>query len=83
MDITLKSERLQISKILRKTKAKMLCDLKVGDIITLSIPVVRAGMNKGTYASYIEIENLENKECSYKSFNEIGILLNCFEFVIS
>ena len=58
----------------------MFKDLKRGDIIEFSIPITHAGTNKGTFASYIKIENLGNGECSYKSFNQIIMILNCFEF---
>jgi len=81
MDITLKSEELKISKIVTKTKAKMFVNLKVGDSIKLSIAVQYAGSNKGTYASYIRVDNLKNGEVTYKSFNQINMILNCFEFI--
>ena len=80
MDIIMKSEVLEVTKIVKKTRAKMFKDLKVGSKIQLSIPVEYAGGNRGTYASYITIRNLDNNECAYKSFNEITMLLNNFEF---
>ncbi len=79
-EIVLKSDILTITKINRKTKSKMFKDLKVGDKILLSIPVEYAGMNKGTYASYIKVENLQNGDYTYKSFNQITGCLNIFEF---
>lgn len=82
MDIILKSETLKITKINKKTQAKMFKDLKVGSKILLSIPVKCAGSNRGTYASYIKIENLESADYAYKSFNQITQVLDMFEFEV-
>lgn len=79
MTIILKSEILTITQIKRKTKAKMLEHLKVGDKIQLSIDASPAGRNRGTYASYLKITNLENDEKTYLSFNQICVLYNAFE----
>ncbi len=83
MDISMKSEILEVTKIVKKTKAKMFKDLVVGSKIQLSIPVKYAGSNRGTYASYITIRNLDNDECAFKSFNEITNMLNNFEFRVA
>lgn len=79
-DIVLTSDTLEVIEIKKKTKAEMFKSLKVGDKILLSIPVKTAGSNRGTYASYIKVENLQNGECTYKSFNQIVDILNLFEF---
>lgn len=83
MDIILKSEVLEVVGIKKKTKTQMFRDLKIGDKILLSIPVETAGSNRGTYASYIKIENLENGEADYESFNQITRVLDLFEFKVS
>ena len=80
MKIILSSKILEITKIIKKSGAKGLQDLKIGDRIQLSIPVEPAGRNKGTYASYIEIKNLQTSEVNLKSFNQIGRVLDNFEF---
>ena len=80
MNVILKSEILTIKQIKKKTKAKNLECLKVGDSIQLSVDASPIGRNKGTYAAYIKIENLQTKECNYKSFNQIGDLYRTFEF---
>lgn len=81
MAIVLKSEELKIVKINRITKAKMFEDLKVGDVIRMSIPVKRAGSGgRGTYASNIKIENVATGDYAFKTFNEIGSMLSIFEF---
>jgi len=80
VDIILKSEILEIVNIKKNTKAEMFKDLLIGDKIMLSIPVKYAGGNRGTYASYIKVENLQNGESVRKSFNQIGTVLDIFEF---
>ena len=82
MDIFMKSEILTVYKINKKTQAKMFRDLKIGDQILLSVPVKRAGRNRGTYSTDIKIENLNTGECTYKTFNTICSILNNFEFEI-
>lgn len=79
MDILLKSKPIKITAIKRKTQAKMLCNLVVGDIIQLSIKASRAGSNKGTYASYITVEHLKTGDKTGFSFNQISTLYNAFE----
>lgn len=83
MDIILKSDILEVTEIKKKTSAKMFKDLKIGDRILLTIPVKYAGMNRGTYASYIRIENLSNGDYTHKSFNQITSLLSLFEFKLA
>lgn len=80
MKIILKSEVLVIKEIKKKTKAKNLESLKVGDSIQLSVDASPVGRNKGTYAAYIKIEDLQTGKCNYKSFNQIGDLYRTFEF---
>lgn len=82
MDIIMKSEILEVVEITKKTKAKMFKDLKAGNKIQLSIPVKYAGSNRGTYASYITIKNLDSGDVAYKSFNEITPILDNFKFKI-
>lgn len=78
--IILTSDIITIIKINRKTKAKMFENLKVGDKIKFSVPLERAGRNRGTYATYIEIKNIETDESTYSSFNQLPTILNAFEF---
>lgn len=82
MNIILKSNILEVTKIVKKTKAAMFKNVKVGDCLLLSAKVKSAGNSRGggTYATDIKIENLCNKETTYKTFNQITGLLECFEF---
>lgn len=80
MDIILKSNIVTVTKINRKTKAKMFENLKEGDKIEFSVPLKYAGHNRGTYATYIEVKNLETGEKTQSSFNQLPSILNAFEF---
>lgn len=80
--IVLKSNILVVNKILKRTRAKVFKDLKVGDKIQLSVEVKYAGRRGGgTYATYILVENIETKDCVGKTFNELSPLLDNFEFI--
>ena len=80
IDINLSSSIITITNIKRKTKAKMFCNLEVGDRIKFSVPIKRAGRNRGTYATYITIINLETGEKTHSSFNQLPTILTAFEF---
>lgn len=81
MSIYLKSEFLTITKVNKKTSAKMFENLGIGDIIQLSIAVEHVGRRRGgTYAPLIKINNVLTGDYSIKSFNEIEPILSCFEF---
>lgn len=80
-NILLKSNILVVNRIIKKTRAKMFKNLKVGDEIQLSVEVAYAGRNGGTHATYILIENLRTGEFTAKSFNEISIILDNFELI--
>ena len=80
MNIILESKKLLVLDIKRKTKAKMFRDVKVGDILQLSVPIEYVGSNRGrSYAVDIKVKNLNSGQVAYKTFNQITSLLNCFE----
>jgi hypothetical protein len=82
MNIILNSDVLTISKIIKKSSAKMFEDLKVGDRLKLSIEVERSGRGpNGIYASYIKVENVDTGAYALKSFNQIESALSCFELI--
>jgi len=78
--IILKSSVQIVTKINRKTKAKLFKDLNVGDKIEFSVLIKRAGSNRGTYATYIEIRNIDTDEYTFSSFNQLPSILDTFEF---
>jgi hypothetical protein len=80
VDLTMKSEKVRVSKILKFSKAKMFQGIEVGDLIQLSVKPKHVGGSKGrTYAVDVRIDNLTKNEHVYKTFNTLGMLEN-FEF---
>lgn len=79
MEIILKSDILTVTKIKKKSYAKMLKNLVVGDKIQLRVSAKPVGGNKGTYASYIQVVNVKTEELNEFSFNQISILYDTFE----
>lgn len=79
-DLTMRSQRVRISKIIKKTNAEMFKDIEVGDTIQLSVLPKSVGGSRGrTYAVDVRIDNLTKNEHVYKTFNTLGMLDN-FEF---
>lgn len=78
--IVMESKTLRISKILKKSSAKMFSDLKVGDTVKFSVDLKRAGCSKGTYATYIKAEHLESGNTNHSSFNQMSSIISRFEF---
>ena len=78
--IVMESKTLRVSKILKKSSAKMFSDLKVGDTIKFSVDLERAGGYRGTYATYIKAEHLESGNTNYSSFNQMLSIVSSFEF---
>ena len=74
------SKKLEVVNILKKTKAYMFKDLKIGDMIQCKVPIESVGRNKGTYAVGIYVENLNTKDYTIKTFNELGNIFSLFEF---
>ena len=80
MEVILRSDILTITKIKKKSYAKMLKDLVVGDKIQLRVSAKPVGGNRGTYASYIQVVNIKTEEKNEFSFNQITILYDTFEW---
>ena len=78
--IVMESKTLRVSKILKKSSAKMFSDLNVGDTIKFSVNLERAGCNGGTYATYIKAEHLESGNTNHSSFNQMSSIISRFEF---
>lgn len=69
-----------VKKILKKTSAKGFKEFKVGDEVEFSNELKACGRGRGTYATYIEIHNKTQDIKVCKSFNELSMLLSCFEW---
>lgn len=67
-------------KISKKSQSPAFKGLTAGDIIEFSTEIEAVGRNGGTYATYIKCFNPVSKEVSQLSFNQIGRVLNNFEF---
>ena len=79
--IVMESKTLRISKILKKSSAKMFSDLKVGDTVKFSVDLKRAGCGiSSTYATYIKAEHLESGNTNHSSFNQMSSIISRFEF---
>ena len=78
--IVMESKTLRVSKILKKSSAKMFSDLKVGDTVKFSVDLKRAGRNGGSYATYIKAEHLESGNTNHSSFNQMPSIISRFEF---
>lgn len=80
-EIIMRSKKIMITKINRKTKAQMFKNLKEGNLIVFELSLKRSGKQYAPriYASYIKITNLETNEFTYKTSNELSYILNAFE----
>ena len=79
MEIVLSSKEYMVSRVFRKSKAKMFENLHVGSQIRFAVPLKSAGRNRGTYATYITIENIKTGEETTSSFNQLPKILEAFE----
>lgn len=68
-----------VTKINRKSSSPCFKNLKVGDVIEFSVPIVRVGRHRGTYATYILCHNCRTDVESQLSFNQIEKVLECCE----
>lgn len=68
-----------VTKINRKSTSPCFKDLKVSDVIEFSVPIVRVGRHRGTYATYILCHNCRTDVESQLSFNQIEKVLECCE----
>lgn len=69
-----------VKKVLKKSQSPAFKDLQPNDSMNFIVEIKAVGRNKGTYATYIECHNLQNGKVSKLSFNQIGRVLNNFEF---
>lgn len=70
-----------VTKINRKSSSPCFKDLKVGDVIEFSVPIIKVGRNRGTYATYILCHNCRTDVESQLSFNQIEKVLECCELL--
>lgn len=69
-------------KVYKKSSSPAFKDLQVGDIIEFSINIERVGTGRsGSHAAYIKCVNPKTSLQSKLSFNQIGKVLENFEFI--
>lgn len=68
------------TKINGKSQSPAFKNLEVGDVIDFSTEIKAVGRNRGTYATYIHCFNPKTTESSNLSYNQIGRVLDNFEF---
>lgn len=78
--ILLTSPILLITAVKKDTKAKMFSNLHVGSRIQFSVNATASGANRGPYAKYLKVENMDTGETAIKSFNEIEERMCTFEW---
>jgi hypothetical protein len=70
----------KITNILGKSTSPAFKDVQIGDEIEFSVPLEAVGGNRSTYAVYIDCTNLRTKGMSCLSFNQLGRIMEKFEF---
>lgn len=80
MNITLSSEKHQVIGIKKKSTADMFRNLKLGSLIKFEVELEKNKEKRG-YATYMKITNLNTKESTLKSFNQLPKILEAFELV--
>lgn len=84
MNINLKSGSFEVTKIVKKTKARGFVDLAVGDVIEFSCNFMRTtGASRGNYALDVGVRRRDELDRSVPiaccSQNELFNRLACFE----
>ena len=80
MNITLSSKKYQVIGINKKSTADMFRNLKLGSLIKFEVELKPNGRSRnGAYATYIKVTNLNTKESTSKSFNQLPKILEAFE----
>lgn len=70
-----------VKSVIGRTSAKVFKDFKVGDIVEFSTEIASCGGSRGrSYAVDICVHNRTQDIMTYKTFNQISMPLNCFEW---
>lgn len=70
----------KITNILGKSTSPAFKDVKIDDEIVFCVPLAAVGGNRSTYAVYIDCTNVRTREKSCLSFNQLGRIMEKFEF---
>lgn len=73
--------RAKVTEIKKKTKMKMFENIQVGDIVNFSVILDSVGSRRGrSYAVNICCMNERTEEYCFKTFNEVGRVIDLFSF---
>lgn len=81
-DIVLKSEKIEIIKISKKTKAMFFKDINIKDKLKITYIIKRLVKNKGNYAPTFNIFNLTQKTERKITPSQLLNLLKNFEYKV-
>ena len=77
VDLTMRSDVVVVSRVLKKTRARVFENFEVGDRIQLSVEAERVGGSRGrSYSVGVQISNLTKGEHTFKTFNTLDLLDN-------
>ena len=80
MNIMLVSQVFVITKILKKTKTRLIKDLKIGERIMFSMPMKGLGRGRsGIYASHVTVTNLDTDDKTRFTLNEMDRIFTLIE----
>lgn len=65
-----------VSEIKAKTTARLLKDVKVGDVLEFSLPLRSTGHGRAAYVPMIRVTNLHTEETTTFSLNELSKILD-------
>lgn len=75
--------RAKVIEVKKKTKAEMFKNVQVGDVINFSVALASVGSRRGRKSSYavnICCVNERTGERCFKTFNEVGRIIDLFSF---
>lgn len=79
--VILRSRRLVITDIRKKTTARLFTDLKVGDNFRFTVQLKNTtGASSGLYALSVRVSNLTTGDSKVFSQNEVLKYLDCFGY---
>lgn len=80
MNIELTSATYRVTAIVKKTKANLFQDIRVGDLIRFESTLKYAGRaSRGAYASYVSVVNVTQGTSATLYVSEVSARVSCFE----
>lgn len=83
-EIELVSPTFKVTRIIKKTRAKLFADIREGDVIRFSSTLQYAGRSsRGAYASYVTVVNVTQRTSAEIYVSEASDRLRCFEIELN